>query len=153
MEETRLDDLNVGLYLHAPENMINGGWEVALYIDDRADEKQTEALTKIYGGQAGGHPAVLASLIGEIMGVHSAKVNISYTDKEKKLAIEGIADVETHSLEGMDGKQVTVNNPPLCIAPGHPAIVHETKTFSYKDKEEHSHSGTVGLASGFSYQP
>src|SRR5436190_910258 len=39
-----LDDLNVALAIHTPGPMAEGNWSVAAYIDQRADDKQTEAL-------------------------------------------------------------------------------------------------------------
>lgn len=49
--------------------MAEGNWKVVLYIDQRADEAQQEALSSIFGGQAGGHPALLATFIGEVLAV------------------------------------------------------------------------------------
>ena len=48
--------------------------DIGLFIDERADESQREALQMIFGGQAGGFPAEFAELIGEIAGKngHSA---------------------------------------------------------------------------------
>src|ERR1700751_210950 len=46
---TALDGLNVALAVHTPGPMADGNWSVAAYIDERADEKQTEALGAIYG--------------------------------------------------------------------------------------------------------
>ena len=69
MEDIDLSGLNVGLYVTANGNMIEGNWKIVLYIDAKANDQQKEALTEIYGGEVGGHPAVLASLVGEIIKV------------------------------------------------------------------------------------
>jgi hypothetical protein len=48
-----LDGLNVALAIHTPGPMGEGNWAVGAYIDERADEKQTEALgafRRAYGG-------------------------------------------------------------------------------------------------------
>ena len=52
---TKLDGLNVAMLVHSPGNMKDGGWKVALYLDDKADEAQQQALAGIFSGQAGGH--------------------------------------------------------------------------------------------------
>ena len=44
---TALDGLNVALAVHAPGPMADGNWSVAAYIDQRASDKQTEALGEI----------------------------------------------------------------------------------------------------------
>ena len=153
MDSTDLSGLNVGLYLNAPGDLTEGGWQVALYLDDRASDEQKAALQKIYGGEVGGHPAVIASLFGKVMGVHSASIKIDYGDKEKSLVIEGVGETRVHALEGAEGNDVTVCNPPLAVAPGHDIHVHQTKMMKYDHEEQHSHEGTTSLASAFTYQP
>ncbi len=60
MDGVNLDDLNVVLAAHSPRNMTEGGWKVALYLDERADPNQATALGAIFSGQAGGHLANVA---------------------------------------------------------------------------------------------
>ena len=153
MDDLDLSGFNVGLWLYAPGLMTEGGWQVTLYIDDRADAKQKEALQKIWGGQVGGHPAVIASLVGEIKGVHSAKVDITYTDKEKTMKISDYGEVKVNALEGAEGKPVLVENHPLAIAPGFAATVHQSEYVNYNHNEKFQCAETVGLASPFVYQP
>jgi hypothetical protein len=59
-----LDGLNVALAIQTPGPMAEGNWSVAAYIDQRADDKQTEALGVIFTGAAGGPMAAFAPLIG-----------------------------------------------------------------------------------------
>ena len=61
---TELDGLNVALAAYVPGNMIDVDWKVALYIDQRANEAQQEALTLIFSGQAGGHFAAISQHVG-----------------------------------------------------------------------------------------
>ena len=129
------------------------GWQVTLYIDDRADAKQKEALQKNWGRQVGSHPAVIAGLVGEIKGVHSAKVDITYTDKEKTMKISDYSEVKVNALEGAEGKPVLVENYPHAIAPGFAATVHQPEYINYNHDEQFQCAETVGLASPFVYQP
>ncbi len=153
MDDVDLSGLNVGLWLHAPGLLTDGGWQVTLYIDERADAKQAEALQKIWGGEVGGHPAVIAGLVGEMKGVHLTKVDITYTEKEKTMKIGDHGEVKVNALEGAEGKPVLVENHPLAVAPGFPITVHESEYINYNHDEEFQVSETVGLASPFSYQP
>ncbi len=152
MDDVDLSGLNVGLWLYAPGLMTEGGWQVTLYIDERADAQQAEALQKIWGGTVGGHPAVIAGLVGEIKGVHSAKVDITYTDKQKTMKIGDYGEVKVNALEGAEGKHVSVENHPLAIAPGFAATVHQSEYINYSHNEEFQCAETVGLASAFVYQ-
>jgi len=61
---TRLDSLNVVLYGRIPGNAFQGNWTVGVYLDQRADQQQAQALGNIFSGQAGGWPSVLGQLIG-----------------------------------------------------------------------------------------
>ena len=83
---TALDGLNVALAVHAPGPMAEGNWSVAAYIDQNANEKQTEALSAIFTGAAGGPIAQLAPLIGKNLGVK--KVPITYRVEGKKRSAE-----------------------------------------------------------------
>jgi hypothetical protein len=83
---TPLDGLNVVLAVHTPGPMAQGNWSVAAYIDQRADDKQTEALGAIFTGAAGGPMAHFAPLISKTLGV--SKVPITYRIDGKKRSAE-----------------------------------------------------------------
>ena len=153
MDDTDLAGLNVGLWIHAPGLLTDGNWKAALYIDESASDEQKSAIETIWGGKAGGHLAVVASLIGELAGVYSTKVEINYGDKEKSMKIGSHGEVKVKALEGADGNQVTVCNNPLAVAPGFDIVVHESEHVKYDHVENFDCSGTVGLASPFLYQP
>ena len=158
MESTDLSGLNVAAWLHAPGLLTDGGWKLALYIDDRASDEQKNALQKIYGGEAGGHPAVIASLVGEVLGVHSATITLGGDDKSKTLTVEsngnGSGEMTVNALEGEDGGAVIVRNHPLAVAPGNDIVVHKSVKGEFNGHGRHWQvSDTVSLASQFQYQP
>ncbi len=154
MDDTDLSRLNVAAWLHAPGLLTDGGWKFALYIDDKASEDQKNALQKIYGGEAGGHPAVIASLVGEVMGVHSAAITISGDAKSKTLKVDGTGELTVNALEGEDGGPVVVHNHPLAVAPGNDIIVHKSVKGEYSGHgKQWQISDTVSLAASFQYQP
>jgi hypothetical protein len=70
-----LDGLNAVLAVYSPAGrMLEVKWKVALYVDERATQDQRDALTQIFSGQAGGHLAGVAPLIGEVLGVKAAPI-------------------------------------------------------------------------------
>src|SRR5262249_47594924 len=71
---TILNGLNVALAVHAPGSMTETKWTAALYLDAKANQAQNEGLLKIFSGQAGGHPQLLASFIGKLLGVRSVPI-------------------------------------------------------------------------------
>ena len=76
-----LSGLNAVMAVHAPKRMTDGGWRVALYLDDRASAEQSEALGAVFSGGAGGHLAGLGPLIGEVAGVEPAAITFKKADR------------------------------------------------------------------------
>ncbi|ACK51582.1 protein of unknown function DUF1326 [Methylocella silvestris BL2] len=151
-DDVALDGLNVALLVDAAGNMAENKWKVAAYIDEKASETQRNALATIFSGQAGGHPAVLASFFGEHLGTKSVAMDYQGNGKNRSLRIPGIADAEIEALEGQDGKAITIENHPLCIAPGEPATVARSKHFRLADYGyDWKLSGRNGYLSNFSY--
>ena len=128
---TRLAGLNVALAVHSPGHMAEVQWQVALYLDDRASEAQSQALATIFSGQAGGHPARLAGHIGEVLGAGPASIEFKNEGKRTSMKIAGVADVAIVGLTGQGDAPIFVENHPLAIAPGFPAAVARSERFSY----------------------
>jgi len=151
--EVALDGLNVALAVHAPGTMVRTKWKVAAYFDDNASDAQNEALHAIFSGKAGGHPAVLASFIGEIVGAKNVPMRYRADGKNSSLSIPGIAEAEIEALEGQGGQPIRIDNHPLCIAPGKPATVARSKNFHYTDFGfDWKLSGRNGFISDFTYR-
>ena len=85
-----LDGLNVALAIHTPGPMAEGNWSVAAYIDQRADDKQTEALGAIFTGAAGGPMAHFAPLITKNLGVRKVPITFRIEGKKRSAEIPGI---------------------------------------------------------------
>jgi hypothetical protein len=148
-----LDGLNVALLVDATGNMVESKWKAAAYIDEKASEAQKNALLTIFSGRAGGHPAVLASFVGELLGTKSVPMRYQGNGKNRSLEIPGIVDAELEVLEGQDGKPITIENHPVCIAPGVPATVARSKHFRLSDYGyDWKLSGRNGYLSDFSYE-
>ena len=151
--ETPLQGLNVVMVVHSPGNMVEVKWQVALYLDERADEQQRDALTRIFSGQAGGHPAVLAGHVGEILGVKSVGIDYLAEGKRRRLRIPDIAEAEIEGLSGQNEAAVTINNHPLAISPGFPATVARSQRLAYADHGVSLEiSGKNGFYSPFTYR-
>ena len=152
-EGQSLSDLNVALAVHSPGHMAKTPWRVALYLDDKASEAQGEALGAIFSGAAGGHPAVLASHIGEVVGVASAPITFESDDSSQAIQIGDVANVKISAMAGQGGSQVTVANHPLAVSPGFELVACRSDTLEFED---HGYkwelSGTNGFFSPFAYE-
>jgi len=150
--DTVLDGLNAALATYAPENMLKGGWKVALYVDERGDQKQRDALTAVFSGQGGGHLAALGPLIAQVLGVKAVPIQYQENGKKRRLSIRGIAESEIAALPGQGGADVTLSNHPFTVVPGHAAVVSKSTTVTFKDHGLDWHiSGKNGFYSPFAY--
>jgi len=93
-----LDSLNVALAIHTPGPMADGNWSVAAYIDERADDEQTEALSAIFTGAAGGPIAHLAPLIGKNLGVRKVPITYRIEGKNRSAEIPGVLRMSVDPL-------------------------------------------------------
>lgn len=124
--DVSLDGLNLLGLGHFKGNIWGGETKavMALFIDDRASDAQREALRQIWGGQAGGFPAVFASLIGEMRGIEYAPIRFEIADDLAywRAEIPGRVVARAEALTGPmtpPGKRVqTFNAPGAEMGPG-----------------------------------
>ena len=101
-----LDGLNVVLVADSPAVMAEGGWRVALYVDERADDSQRAALGEILSGAAGGPPAALAPLIGEQLGVKFVPIHYTANGGHKRVEVPGIMEFEVEPVTNPETGEV-----------------------------------------------
>lgn len=148
-----LDGLNVALAVHSPGNMVTTKWQAALYFDDKASEAQKNALVQIFTGQSGGHPAVLVSFVGQVLGAKSVGIDYHADGKRRSLKIADIVEAEIEAISGAGGSDVTINGNPLAISPGYAPTVAKSKKLSYHDYGlQWEISDKNGFFSPFAYQ-
>ena len=151
--EIDLDGLNAVLAVYSPGNMLEVKWTVAVYVDERGNQAQQDALTLIFSGQAGGHLAALAPHIYEVLGVKAAPIEYRSEGKRRSLRLGNIADAEIEGLPGQDGSDVTIGNSPFTAVPGFPAVVAKSKHLRFSDYVwQWEVSNKNGFFSPFAYQ-
>ena len=114
-----LNDLNLALIAHVPGPMIEGNWQVGLYLDERADTSQQAALTAIFSGQAGGPLGAFAPLIGEVLGAKSVPITYAVEGRRRSVEIPGIMQMVVRPIPsaiGEDAEMVAVNAHPFAPA-------------------------------------
>ncbi|MBV1786660.1 DUF1326 domain-containing protein [Marinobacterium sp. D7] len=129
--ETALDNLNVVVALHSPGHMAEGNWKVVLYVDERADQSQRNALGGIFGGQQGGHPAMLASFIGEVLGMEYLPISYEGGQGARVFNVGRVAQAKLKAMEGQGGAEVQILNHPLAVAPGQKLTVAKSETLKH----------------------
>ncbi|MGE5288279.1 MAG: DUF1326 domain-containing protein, partial [Micromonosporaceae bacterium] len=144
--------LNAVMAVHTPKRMTDGGWKVALYLDDRASAEQSEALGAVFSGGAGGYLAGLGPLIGEVVGVEPATITFEKADGSLHAEVSGALSMSSDQLVGMDGQGPgVITNAPFG------AVTQPVRQARSKDVSYHGHwsadfSGTNSFVTDFRYE-
>jgi hypothetical protein len=143
--------LNVALVAHSPKLMTEGNWTVALYIDERASEQQGDALTAIFSGQAGGHLANVAPLIGTVAGVTRTVVDFTSDGTGRRVEVGGVGQMSVEELIGMDGTGPAIITNPMLGAVTQPLRQARSTQVRYTDSWSFAADGKNGFITEFSY--
>ena len=76
IDGTDVGGLNVALIADTPKVMTDGNWRLGVFVDERASDDQMEKLVGVFSGRMGGPMAGLAPLVGELLGVERAAIQI-----------------------------------------------------------------------------
>jgi hypothetical protein len=148
---TDLSGLNAVMAVHSPKQMTDGGWRVALYLDDRASAEQTEALGAVFSGGAGGFLAALGPLIGEVVGVQPASITFEKSDGSLHAEVAGALSMSNDLIVGRDGQAGVITNAPLGAVP-QPLRQARAKDVSYHGHWSADFSGTNSFVTDFRYE-
>jgi hypothetical protein len=79
-------------------------WEVVLYVDDRVDDAQLDALAAIFLGRAGGTVAAqYGRAIGEVHAVRRARIEVEHRAPRKRIGVAGSITVEAEEPASAPG--------------------------------------------------
>ena len=76
IDGTDVSGLKVAAIADMPKVMTEGNWRIGLFVDDQASDEQAEKLTAVFGGQLGGPMAAVGPLVGEMLGVERAPIEV-----------------------------------------------------------------------------
>src|SRR6185436_4022199 len=76
VEGTDIGGLKVAVIADTPKVMTEGNWRLGVFIDERATDEQLDKLVKVFSGQLGGPMAALTPLVGEMLGVERAAIEV-----------------------------------------------------------------------------
>jgi hypothetical protein len=76
VDGTDIGGLKVAVVADTPKVMTEGNWRLAVFVDENASDEQMEKLVQVFSGQLGGPMAALAPLVGEILGVERAPIEV-----------------------------------------------------------------------------
>ena len=147
-----LSGLNAVMAVHTPKQMTDGGWKVALYLDDRATPEQSEAMGAVFSGAAGGHLAALAPLIGEVAGVAPATIPFDRYEGSLRAEVKDALTMSSEEIKGMDGVTTPVITNPLLGAVAQPVRQAKAGDVAYHGHWDVEYSGTNSFVTDFKYE-
>ncbi|HAA95513.1 MAG TPA: hypothetical protein DCE26_07465 [Dehalococcoidia bacterium] len=109
-----LAGLGVAIFVHCPgQSMADGDWTPVMYLDDRANADQEEALRMIFSGEAGGPWQILSQFYrdGKYLAVTRTPLDLVIDERTKTVNAPDRLFMEFQALRGADQEGVvTLNN-------------------------------------------
>jgi hypothetical protein len=98
IEGTDVSGLKVAAIADTPKVMTEGNWRIGMFVDDQASDEQAEKLTAVFGGQLGGPMAAPGPLVGEMLGVERAPIEVVDDGLRHSVRIGEVIDFEIEDI-------------------------------------------------------
>ena len=98
VEDTEVGGCAVAVIADTPKVMTAGNWRVGVFISDSATDAQFDKLVQVFSGQLGGPMAALAPLIGEMLGVERAAIEVEDDGLRHSVRIGSMIDFEIEDV-------------------------------------------------------
>ena len=98
IEGTDISGLKVAAIADTPKVMTEGNWRLGVFVDDQATNEQAEKLVQVFSGQLGGPMAALAPLVGEMLGVERARIEVDDDGLRHTVRVGDAIDFEVEDI-------------------------------------------------------
>jgi hypothetical protein len=98
VEGTDIAGLKVAAIADTPKVMTEGNWKLGVFVDANASDDQADKLVKVFTGQLGGPMAGLAPLVGEMLGVERAPIDVQHDGHRHSVRIGDAVDFEIEDI-------------------------------------------------------
>ena len=133
IDDIDVSGLTVAVATFIPGNILQGNWQVALYIDDRATDAQFEALSSVYRGERGGPLADFAHLYGKIVSIERAPIIFDLQGGKGKLDIGSDVHAELEPYWSPSGAPAVLLGNSISTTPCSPAIISKASAYRMKN--------------------
>lgn len=114
--------LTVAVASHIPGNIMEGNWDVLLYVDDAASDEQFRALGDLFAGRLGGPLEEYARSYGRLVDIRRAPITFEVVDGKGTFRVGDVAEAELAPYLGPDGAPTKLIDTPFSTIPGSPAF-------------------------------
>jgi hypothetical protein len=98
VDGTDVGGLKVVAIADTPKVMTDGNWRLGLFVDERATDDQMGKLVDVFSGQLGGPMAGLIPLVGEILGVERAQIEVEHDGLRHSVRVGDAIDFEIEDI-------------------------------------------------------
>jgi hypothetical protein len=98
VDGTDVGGLRVVLIADTPKVMTEGNWKLGVFVDERASPEQQEKLVGVFSGRLGGPMAGLTPLVGEILGVKPARIDVEDDGLRHRVRVGDEIDFEIEDI-------------------------------------------------------
>jgi hypothetical protein len=95
---TDIGGSKVAVVADTPKVMTEGNWRLGVFIDDQASDEQADKLLGVFSGQLGGPMAALTPLVGEMLGVKRAAIEVQDDGLRHSVRIGDEVDFEIEDI-------------------------------------------------------
>ncbi len=151
IEGTDVSGRTLALIADTPKVMTEGNWRVGIFVDDGTTDEQMEKLTGVFGGQMGGPMAGLAPLIGEVLGVETAPIEVVEEGLNHSVRIGDAIDFEVEDIVPFG---IETGEPAKLTGVFHPVASELTAAEAKRSQISAfgiEYEGKTGLSSAFSW--
>src|SRR5919205_2698134 len=98
VDGTDIGGLKVAAIADTPKVMTEGNWRLGVFIDANASDEQADKLTQVFTGQLGGPMAALGPLVGEMLGVERASIEVHDDGLRHSVRVGDAIDFEIEDI-------------------------------------------------------
>jgi hypothetical protein len=117
VDGTDVSGLRVAAITDTPKVMTEGNWGLGIFVDERATDEQMEKLVGVFSGQMGGPMAGVAPLVGNVLGVERAPIEVVHDGLRHSVRVGDAIDFEIEDIVSLG---VTTGETVRIQGTGHP---------------------------------
>ena len=98
IEGIDIGGLKLAVIADTPKVMTEGNWRLGVFVDEQATDEQADKLVQVFGGQLGGPMGGLAPLVGEMLGVERARIDVHDDGLRHSVRVGDAIDFEIEDI-------------------------------------------------------
>jgi hypothetical protein len=98
IDGTQIAGLKVVVIADTPKVMTEGNWRLGIFVDENATDVQFDRLVQVFTGRLGGPMAALAPLVGEVLGVERAAIEVNDDGLRHRVRVGDMIDFEIEDI-------------------------------------------------------